>query len=99
MDDMIRDLVSEESGVVVMAASTGREVSVELPDRKHGAFTFALIEGLNGKADLNGDEAVYLTELDAYLTDRVKELTKGTQHPTTQKPTTIRSFPLASIDK
>jgi WD40 repeat protein len=99
MDDLIRDLASEESGVVVMAASTGREVSVELPGHKHGAFTVALLEGLEGKADFNGDKAVYLTELDAYVTERVKELTDGTQHPTTQKPTTIRSFPLAVIGK
>jgi hypothetical protein len=38
---------------------------------------------------------VYLNELDAYVTDRVKELTKGQQHPVTAKPTSIRSFPLA----
>jgi hypothetical protein len=38
---------------------------------------------------------VYLTGLDAYVTDRVKELTKGRLHPVTAKPTSIRSFPLA----
>jgi hypothetical protein len=37
---------------------------------------------------------VYLTEADAYLCDRVKELTQGQQHPVTTKPATIRSFPL-----
>ena len=38
---------------------------------------------------------VYLHRLDAYVTDRVKELTKGRQHPVTAKPATLRSFPLA----
>ena len=37
----------------------------------------------------------YLHHLDAYVTDRVKELTRGRQHPVTSKPSTIRSFPLS----
>ncbi len=43
----------------------------------------------------DGDGTVYLSELDLYVTERVKGLTQGRQHPVTQKPTTIRSFPLA----
>ncbi len=94
MDAFIRDLADDESGVVVMAASTGAEISVEMQEYGHGAFTVALLEGLDGKADFNADGAVYLTELDAYVTERVKEITNGAQHPTTQKPSTIRSFPV-----
>ena len=96
LTDAIRDLVADEVGAVVMAASTGRELSHERDDWGHGAFTKALLEGFEGKADYNGDGAVYLTELDAYVTDRVKALTKGAQHPTTNKPSTVRSFPIVS---
>ncbi len=42
-----------------MAASTGKESSLESPEWGHGAFTLALLEGLGeGKADVNGDEII-----------------------------------------
>jgi WD40 repeat protein len=94
-DDLVRDLVTDDYGIIVMASSMGREESQENNAHRGGAFTVALTEGLAGKADLNKDGVVYLNELDAYVTDRVKELTRGQQHPVTAKPTSIRSFPLA----
>ncbi len=94
-DDLVRDLVTDENGVVAMCSSTGREFSLENNEHRQGNFTLALVEGLSGKADFNKDGVVYLNELDTYVTDRVKELTKGQQHPVTGKPGSIRSFPLA----
>jgi hypothetical protein len=94
-DDLVRDLVTDDDGVIVMASSMGREESQENNKHRGGAFTVALTEGLSGLGDLNKDGTVYLSELDTYVTDRVKELTKGQQHPVTAKPTSIRSFPLA----
>jgi WD40 repeat protein len=93
-DDLVRDLVTDDYGVVVMCSSMGREYSLESPTVEHGYFTLALTEGLSGKA-ANKEGVVYLHTLDAYVTDRVKELSKGQQHPVTAKPTTIRSFPLS----
>lgn len=94
-DDLVRDLVTDENGVVAMCSSTGREFSLENNQFRQGSFTLAIIEGLSGKADFNKDGVVYLNELDTYVTDRVKELTRGEQHPVTAKPGSIRSFPLA----
>ncbi len=94
-DDLIRDLVTDESGVVTMCSSTGREFSLENNEHRQGTFTLAIVEGLSGKADFNKDGVVYLNELDTYVTDRVKELTRGQQHPVTAKPGSVRSFPLA----
>lgn len=94
-DDLVRDLVTDENGVVAMCSSTGREFSLENNEFRQGNFTLALVEGLSGKGDFNKDGVVYLNELDTYVTDRVKELTKGQQHPVTAKPGSIRSFPLA----
>ena len=93
-DDLVRDLVTDDYGVVTMASAMGREFSLESNEYRHGFFTQALVEGLSGKA-ANKEGVVYLTDLDAYITDRVKELTKGQQHPVTAKPTSVRSFPLA----
>jgi WD40 repeat protein len=93
-DDLVRDLVTDDYGVVVMASAMGREFALESNQDRHGYFTLALVEALSGKA-ANKEGVVYLTDLDAYVTERVKELTKGRQHPVTAKPTTVRSFPLA----
>jgi uncharacterized caspase-like protein len=96
-DDLVRDLSNTDYGVVVMASSMGREFSLESNTHKNGYFTVALTEGLSGSeySDSNRDGLIYLTELDAYVSQRVKELTNGQQHPVTAKPTTIQSFPLA----
>jgi len=94
-DDLVRDLLTEDFGVIVMCSSMGREVSLENSQWGHGAFTLALAEGLRGGADYNKDSTIHLNEIDLYVADRVDKLTGGRQHPVTQKPTTIRSFPLA----
>jgi WD40 repeat protein len=94
-DDLVRDLATDDFGVIVMCSSMGREYSLESDKDKQGMFTRALLEGLGGKADYNGDGVVYLSELDTYITDRVKELSEGKQHPVTAKPASIRSFPLS----
>lgn len=94
-DDLVRDLVTDDYGVIVMAASTSRESSLESREWGHGAFTKALVEGLSGAADYNKDQTVYLNELDLFVSERVKKLTGGRQHPVTAKPSSVRSFPLA----
>ncbi len=86
---------SADVGIVVFAASTGKQSSIESQDWGNGAFTKALLEGLNGKADLLGkDRTITINELDAWLADRVAQLTNGEQTPTTAKPQTIPNFPL-----
>jgi len=82
--------------VVAFASSTGREVSVESDEWHNGAFTKALIEGLTlGKADLLGQGSITLSQLDAFVVSRVKELTGGTQHPVMNKPPTVPDYPIA----
>ena len=90
----LRDLIAADSGVVIMTASTGRELSQKHPDWGHGAFTMALIEGLEGKADYDDDRTIDIKELDLYITKRVKALTNGSQHPTTEIPKTMPNFPV-----
>jgi WD40 repeat protein len=93
-DDLVRDLVRDGYGVVVMCSSMGRESSQESNEHRHGFFTQALLEGLGGKAEKSRDGAVYFHTLDVYVTNRVKELTRGQQHPVTARPTTVDPFPL-----
>lgn len=96
-DDLVRDLVSEDYGVIVMCSSQGREYSLESSDTKHGFFTLGLVEALTGKADLNQDRYVYVHEMDLYAYARVRQLSRGEQNPTTGRPPHIRSFPLAGV--
>ncbi len=92
---IVNELSSAENGAIVFAASTGKEFALEDEKWGHGAFTKALLEGLGGKADLKGDGRITITSLDYFLSERVKELTNGSQHPTTTKPPSVPDFTIA----
>ena len=94
---VVNDLTSAENGVVVFASSTGRQFALEQDAWGNGAFTKALVEGLTGKADYTRDGAVTINELDTWLADRVKQLTKNQQTPTTTKPSTVQDFPVVVV--
>ncbi|MGD8570267.1 MAG: caspase family protein [Gammaproteobacteria bacterium] len=95
VNGVVMDLTSAENGVVVFASSTGKQYSLENPSWHNGAFTKALVEGLSGKADLFNNNRITINTLDAYIANRVKELTHNKQTPTTSKPATIQDFPIA----
>jgi uncharacterized caspase-like protein len=86
LEEFAKTMAQEQAGVVWMCSSRGVETSIEDPKLKHGYFTQALKDGLSGKADSNHDGVVKLKELDAYLSDRVEELSKNKQHPVTYNP-------------
>lgn len=92
---VVNELASADSGAVVFASSTGNQYSLEDQAWNNGAFTKALVEGLSGKADYAGKGKITVNMLDLYLSERVKELTKGQQTPTTTKPQTVPDFPVA----
>lgn len=96
---LVNELASAENGAVVFSSSSGRQFSVEDASWRNGAFTKALVEGIGGKADFMGKGTITINMLDLYLSERVKELTKGAQTPTTAKPTTVADFPIAVLGK
>lgn len=89
------DLSSPENGVVVMAASTGNQVSEERKDWGNGAFTKAVLEGVDGRADTRGKGKITYKMLDLYVSGRVEDLTKGKQTPFTIVPVGTTDFPVA----
>ena len=95
INGMVNELSSAENGAIVFAASTGKQYSLENATWNNGAFTKALIEGLSGRADYNKNGKITVNMLDAYVSERVKELTGGRQTPTTAKPQTVPDFPIA----
>ena len=96
LSDLVRDLITDDYGVIVLCSSLGSELSLEGSNVKQGFFTAALVEGLKGKADFNGDGIVHLNELEGYAARRVKEMTRGTQNPIFAKPPNVEWFPLAT---
>jgi uncharacterized caspase-like protein len=94
-DKLVRELVSDDYGVIVMCSSLGSEISLESEKTKGGFYTTGLLEGLNGQADLNKDQVIWIHELDAYAAKRTQQLSGGEQNPVTGRPPTIKSFPVA----
>ncbi|KHD10273.1 hypothetical protein PN36_22600 [Candidatus Thiomargarita nelsonii] len=66
--------------VLVFASSSGADVSQEDDSWGHGAFTKALIDGLNGGAADNKG-MVYIDTLRRYVITTVQKLTKKRQRP------------------
>jgi hypothetical protein len=95
INSLVNELSDTESGAVVFTSSTGKQYSLEDPSWGNGAFTKALIEGLSGKADLFGKGSITIKTLDAYIAERVKQLTGGKQSPTAVIPQSIPDFPIA----
>ncbi len=86
--------VAEEKAIAQLARSTGtfwitstgsNQFASEFEKLGHGIFTYSLIEGLDGKADANGDKKLTIRELSTYIENKVPELSeqlKGTaQYP------------------
>jgi uncharacterized caspase-like protein len=83
-----------EQGLITYASCMAGEFSFEARGEgpiQNGYFTCGLIEALSGKADANSDGVVTLAEVDAYVANRVKVLSRGLQNPTMQRPATIPS--------
>ena len=95
LTSVVNELSSAENGVVVFAASTGRQSAQESPEWGNGAFTRAVVEGMSGKADVGRTGRVTHKMLDLYVSERVKALTRGTQSPVTIVPQGIADFPVA----
>lgn len=94
---VVNELASAENGAVVFSSATGRQYALENVEWGNGAFTKGLVEGLRGKADYTSSGRITVNMLDLYVSERVKELTKGQQTPTTVKPPNVPDFPVALI--
>jgi TolB-like protein len=79
-DEMAAQMSAGE-GFFLLAASRPGEESKEERGLGHGAFTFSILEGLDGRADGDGDGALSVSELFGYVAKRVPALTGGQQHP------------------
>ncbi len=93
---MINELTSPENGVVVLAASTGSQLSLEDANWGNGAFTKAIVEGVLGKADYTRSGRITVKSMDLYLSERVSALTNNQQTPVIIAPQGLADFQIAS---
>ncbi len=72
-----------ETGRAVLTAADVNELSQESKrwGEGHGVFTWAVLEGLRGGADANGDKYITAGELFAYVSNRVRFETGFKQNP------------------
>jgi WD40 repeat protein len=71
-----------DASIAVYAATDAETLAQERPALGHGVFTYAVIEGLKGGADLSRDRFIEAQELSTYVLDAVRKLTADKQLPT-----------------
>lgn len=90
----INELIQAGPGMVVLSSSSGAQYSMESPAWNNGAFTKALREGLAGAADTGHTGRVTTEMLDAYVRQRVSDLTQGRQTPVAATSENAQAFPI-----
>ncbi|HEX3877010.1 MAG TPA: tetratricopeptide repeat protein [Bryobacteraceae bacterium] len=68
-----------------MTASRARESSYESPELEHGVFTYYVVQGMGGAADVSHDGVVTADELSEYVHEEVRQMTGGKQNPTSDR--------------
>jgi uncharacterized caspase-like protein len=89
MQNMFADF-SNDDGIVVISAAGGLEYAFESPRWRNGVFTYSILKGLEGEADISyeagiNDGKISVQELSQYVSKKVSELTKGKQQPTSRR--------------
>jgi hypothetical protein len=71
----------------VMSASAPDQISSSSPDLKHGIFSYYLMRGMEGAADVNNDAQITVSEMQAYLAENVTKRALGMNR--TQQPQVV----------
>ncbi len=70
-----------DASIIVLTATDADTLAEERNSLGHGVFTYAMLQGLAGKADLIADGRIHARELAAFVGKEVARLTKGKQLP------------------
>ena len=80
-DKFLDRIAKAGKGRIILTSSSAQEVSQESNKLGHGYFTYYLLEGLRGAADISNDGEIDVDEIYQYLNMRVADATNGSQHP------------------
>jgi len=73
--------VGKSTGATIISAAAGTQFALERNDLKNGVFTYSILEAMNKYPTLT------ISELKKIVGERVEELTKGLQKPTSRNET------------
>ena len=73
--------VGKSTGATIISAAAGTQFALERNDLKNGVFTYSILEAMNKYQTLN------ISELKKIVGERVEQLTKGLQKPTSRNET------------
>jgi len=91
------ELRAPENGVIVLASSARSEESLEVRSLGNGVFTKAVLEGLQGRADLLRRGEITVKGLDYYVASQVATMTKAAQNPVSLIPPGMPDFRLIEL--
>lgn len=92
------DMVKESSGMAILSSSQPHEYSQERPNLPNSVFTYYLLKGLRGEADIQRSGVITLQEIYDYVYDRTKSETEGAQHPKMESSVAGR-FPISVLER
>jgi len=81
ISDAFLDRIAGGKGRIILTASGANEVSSEDEKLQHGVFTYFLLKGLRGKADIDKDGVITVDEAYGYVSKHVPQATGQEQHP------------------
>ncbi|MGE0378328.1 MAG: caspase family protein [Planctomycetaceae bacterium] len=94
-EDLIHSLTNEQPGIDVICSTDGQSISAESHDLEHGYFSYVVLEGLKGEANNRRfDTIVTNLELQAYVDNRLKQITSNKQIPQSGSSNVTKAIPL-----
>jgi len=75
-----REYDDPNARTAIFTATRNGQHSMERSDLKHGVFTYAMLQGLNGEA-ADENKNITVTSLYSYIEKKMRELTNNTQEP------------------
>ena len=72
------------NGFTLFSAASNEQISRPLEEAKHGMFSYFLMKGMEGDADINADNKITAQELHNYVKKNVTQQSSGSQTPELQ---------------
>ena len=76
IDRKLLRTLGRDAGVAILAGARRDQSAEEFPQLHHGAFTYVLLQGVSGKADVKHDGQITTDDLLTYSTSELPLLTK-----------------------
>lgn len=96
VNNRLLNLFSEQEGRAILVSGSADEVSqARSGGQTSGAFSYWVTQALAGAADLNHDRVVTADELFCFVSEKVREDSKGAQNPRYRLPNRNAAIPIA----